>query len=125
MQNVHHNTNHRIEVHLFVHQSFRYLGSLLEMNIIWNKDIDVDLFEDLPKITYLDPDGVIKMLFSIIFLTDVLDCLPSAVPWTRRYCTDLKFLALSVTVEFWKVLTKFSTFCEIISDRIFCISLFL
>lgn len=41
-----------------------------------------------------------------VFLQNIPEILeeasPSAVPWTRRYCTDLKFLALAVTVEFCK-----------------------
>lgn len=74
---------HCFKVHLLLYQSFRDLGRLLEVHIIYKTGTKI--FNTCVQWRYKD----LTWRYS-----------PSAVPCTRRYFTEWKFLALSVTVEF-------------------------
>lgn len=83
---------HCFKVHLLLHQSFRDFGRLLEVHIIYKTETKI--FNACVQWRYKDLTWRFPLLLAHVRHS------PSAVPCTRRYFTEWKFLALSVTVEF-------------------------
>lgn len=85
---------HCFKVHLLLHQSLRDLSCLLEVHVIYKTVTKI--FNPCVQWRYKDLTWRYPLLLAPVRHS------PSAVPCTRRYFTEWKFLALSVTVEFCK-----------------------